>query len=200
IETSQPRKFFERDSRKGVGVRCGTVGVRSFGALVLGAQRAYRRRLVDRFSRSSRVETMLRGSALCSMAFLSLSLSLSLSLHVRTRKPRAHTYAHARTYAYIHAYTLPQGYACKDTRGLITISACTSSRTRKESEGEMETRNRKRTGCLETPVLRTVLDFTGFSRVRFSFSWLALWNYLRSSTLVIMTLKKKLLHLVGRIL
>ncbi|KYN03228.1 hypothetical protein ALC62_05891, partial [Cyphomyrmex costatus] len=101
IETSQPRKFFERVSRKGVGVWCGTVGVRSFGALVLGAQRAYRRRLVDRFSRSSRVETMLRGSALCSMAFLSLPLSLSL---------------HTHTYARMHAYTRIR---CKMTRGEV---------------------------------------------------------------------------------
>lgn len=63
------RRERERDSgRKRVGVRHGTVGVRSFGALVLGAQSAYRRRLVDRFSRSSRVETMLRGSALYSVA------------------------------------------------------------------------------------------------------------------------------------
>lgn len=165
------RRERERDrKRKRVGVRCGTVGVRSFGALVLGAQRAYRRRLVDRFSRSSRVETMLRGSALCSVAFLSRSSSLflSVSLHVRTRKPCAYTY--------VHAHTFPQeyAYACKDIRGLITIPACTHSQTRKESKGETETRNRKRTECLGTPVLRTVLDFIGFSRVRFSFSWLAL--------------------------
>jgi len=52
----------ERDREK-EGGRCGTVGVRSFGALVLGAQRAYRRRLADRFSRSSRVETTLRSPA-----------------------------------------------------------------------------------------------------------------------------------------
>lgn len=148
-----------------MGVRCGTVGVRSFGALVLGAQRAYRRRLVDRFSRSSRVETMLRGSALCSVAFL--SPSLSLALHARTRKPYAHTHTHthARTHEYVHAHTPPQGYAyaCKDTRGLITIPACTRSRTRKESKGEAETRNRKRNGMLRNSCTS---DGVGFHRIQ----------------------------------
>lgn len=102
----------------------------------------------------------------------SFSLSLSSRTHTQTRcSPLIHTHA------YVHAHTLPQGYAyaCKDIRGLITIPACTRSRTRKESKGETEMRrNRKRTGCLGTSVLRTVLDFIRFSRVRFSFSWLAL--------------------------
>lgn len=98
---------------------------------------------------------------------LSLSLSLSLFMHVHANPMPTHTHAHARTYACIRtrAHTLPQGYAyaCKDTRGLITIPACTRSRTRKESKGEAETRNRKRNGMLRNSCTS---DGVGFHRIQ----------------------------------
>jgi len=103
---------------------------------------------------------------------LSLPLSPSLLTYAHANPVPIHTHTHAHTHVYVYAHTLPQrhAYVCKDIRGLITIPACTRSQTRKESKEETEMRSRKRTRCLGTPVLRTVLDFIGFSRVRFSFS------------------------------
>lgn len=94
--------------------------------------------------------------------------SVSLSLHVDTR-----THVRTHTYTYAHAHTSPGICVCKDTRGLITISAC--ARTRKETKRRNGDAERKEDGMLRNSCTsRTVLDFIGFSRVRFSFSWLAL--------------------------
>lgn len=129
------------------------------------AQRVYRRRLVDRFSRSSRVETTLRGSA----------CSVLRALHIRTRKPYALTQARA-------IFPLPpfppQGHACacKDTRGLITISTCKRKQRGQRGNGDANRKEDGRVGKFCVDFHRIQSDLVLVDAV----DWI-LYRYLRSS-------------------
>ncbi|EZA48158.1 hypothetical protein X777_14043 [Ooceraea biroi] len=145
----KPDEKRNETERKRVGFRCGTVGVRSFGALVLGAQRAYRRRLVDRFSRSSRVETTLRSPAFCSVA-----------------SPRV--YAHANLHICLHTYTRTHSFPEHTCAGTPSRTDHRLARVREEIErgnGDANRKENERVGNFYT------LDGVEFHQHRFRFSW-----------------------------